>query len=294
VYSEILPYLRCPSCRHSLTLQQPSADGAGEIIAGVLACAGCPARYPVRGGIADFLGPPRPPTPAQVANELRLTAWVYERAWRPLALSLLSGGPFPYQRELPIVLGLLEPRRSTGGPSGGLYLDVACSNGLYARALARAMHGDRKLAASGGWQPSAVPGHVVGIEHSRPMLEQARRYALDAGLRISYLRAKAQALPIATRSAAGVVIGGSLNEIGDLDACLAEVRHVLADDGRYLAMTLGRAASPGGRAFQRLMGVGGIAFWTPEELRSAFARHRMRTVACWKYGLVMFHLALPQ
>src|SRR2546425_5610202 len=102
-----------------------------------------------------------------------------------------------------------------------------------------------------------------------------------------------RALRVVAEGAAGVVIGGSLNEIGDLDACLAEVRRALAIDGRYVAMTLARAATPGGRAFQQLMGIGGIAFWTPEELSLAFSKHGVWTVARWKYGLVMIHLALP-
>jgi len=273
VYRDVLPYLRCPTCHLLLSIQDIRAAADDEIIGGDLGCAGCGARYPVRDGIADFLGPPRPPSPAQVINELPATAWVYERAWRPFALTLLSGESLPYRRELPLITNLVEPRR------GGLYLDVACSNGLYARALARRL--------------GPALGHVVGFDHSLPMLKQARRYARAAGLRISYVRAKAQALPVVAQAAAGVVVGGSLNEIGDLDACLAEVRRTLAMDGRYLAMTLARAATPGGRVFQQLMGIGGIDFWTPEELSRAFSRHGLWTVARWKYGLVMFHLALP-
>jgi len=273
VYRDILPYLRCPTCHLPLALQHSRAADNDEIVGGDFECAGCGARYPVRDGIGDFLGPPRPPTPEQVTNELPLTAWIYERGWRPFALTLLSGESFPYQRELPLIAGLVEPQR------GGLYLDVACSNGLYARALARTLRGS--------------PGHVAGFDHSLPMLKQARRYARAAGLRISYLRAKAQALPVVAHAAAGVVIGGSLNEIGDLDACLAEVRRTLALDGRYVAMTLARARTPGGRLLQQLLGLGGIAFWTPAELEAAFIRHGLRTVARWKYGLVMFQLALP-
>ena len=273
MYRDVLPYLRCPICHLPLSIQHIRATADDEIIGGDLGCAGCGTRYPVRDGIADFLGPPRPPSPAQVTNELPPTAWVYERAWRPFALTVLSGELFPYRRELPLITGLVEPRR------GGLYLDVACSNGLYARALARML--------------GAAPGHVAGFDHSLPMLKQARRYARAAGLRISYVRAKAQALPVVAQAAAGVVIGGSLNEIGDLDPCLAEVRRTLAMDGRYLAMSLARAATSRGRAFQRLMGIGGIDFWTPEELSRAFSRCGLWTVARWKYGLVMFHLALP-
>jgi ubiquinone/menaquinone biosynthesis C-methylase UbiE/uncharacterized protein YbaR (Trm112 family) len=273
VYRDILPYLRCPTCRLPLAIQHVRTTDDDEIVGGDFECAGCGARYPVRDGIADFLGSPRPPTPAQVTNELPLTAWVYERGWRPFALTILSGESFPYRRELPLIVGLVEPRR------GGLYLDVACSNGLYARALARTL--------------GAAPGHVAGFDHSLPMLKQARCYAREAGLRISYLRAKAQALPVVAHAAAGVVIGGSLNEIGDLEACLAEVRRTLASDGRYVAMTLARAATLGGRAFQQLMGSGGIVFWMPEELSRAFSRQGLWTVARWQYGLVMFHLALP-
>jgi SAM-dependent methyltransferase len=273
MYRDVLPYLRCPNCRLTLALQHIRAADDDEIVGGTLICAGCDVGYPIRDGIADFLGPPRPPTPAQITNEWPPTAWVYERGWRPFALTLLSGEPFPYRRELPLLTTLAEPRR------GGLYLDVACSNGLYARALARSLAG--------------APGHVAGFDHSLPMLNQARRYARGAGLRISYMRAKAHALPIAGHCAAGLVIGGSLNEIGDLDACLDEVRRMLASGGRYVAMTLARAATPAGRAFQQLMGIGGVVFWTPEELERCFGQHGLRPVARWKYGLVMFHLALP-
>jgi ubiquinone/menaquinone biosynthesis C-methylase UbiE/uncharacterized protein YbaR (Trm112 family) len=273
VYHALLPALRCPACYLTFSLQLSQTASDGEIVGGELVCSGCGAAYPVRDGIADFLGPPRPPTPAQVTNEWRLTAWVYERGWRPFALTLLSGEAFSYRRELPLIVGLAQPSR------GGLFLDVACSNGLYARALARGM--------------GAALGHVAAFDHSLPMLQQARAYARAAGLRISFVRAKAQALPVAAQAAAGVVIGGSLNEIGDLDACLAEVRRTLLGDGRYVAMTLARAATPAGRVFQRLMGTGGIEFWTPQELEHCFSQHDLRPVARWKYGLVMFHLALP-
>jgi len=274
VYSDLLPHLICPACSRSLSLEQPHTDHAGEIVAGELRCAGCGARFPIRAGVADFLGPARPPTLAQVVNELPPTAWVYERLWRPFALSLLSREAFTYRRELPLIARLLEPER------GGLYLDVACSNGLYARAVARSMRG--------------AAGHVEGVDHSLPFLKQARRYALAAGLKISYMRAKAQALPIVSGAAAGVAIGGSLNEIVDLDRCLAEVRRALSSESRFVAMTLARAASPTGRLVQQALGMGGIEFWSPEELTGHFARHGLRTVGRWQYGIVIFTLALPQ
>ena len=268
MYTDLLSYLRCPSCQDILALEQPEQDSAGEIVAGRLRCVACAASHPIRDGIADFLGRPRPPSAAQVVNELPPTAWVYERLWRPFALSLLTGEPFSYQRELPLIAALTEAQR------GGLYLDVACGNGLYARALTRTMRG--------------AAGHVAAIEHSFPMLAQGRWFARDAGLRISFVRARAQALPIAAGVAAGVVIGGSLNEIGDLDTCLTEVQRTLARGGRFVAMTLTRADTPAGRAIQGLVGLGGIQFWTPDELVAHFAHHGLRTAGSWRYGIVLF------
>jgi SAM-dependent methyltransferase len=268
MYGNLLPYLRCPACRGRLTLQQPEIDRTGEIVGGQLDCAACGAGYPIRKGIADFLGAPSPPTPAQVVNELRPAAWAYELLWRPFALTLFAGEPFPYGRELPLIGRLLDPHR------GGLYLDVACSNGLYARALDRTMAG--------------AYGHVAAVDHALPMLVEGRRRARSARRRVSFIRASAQSLPIAPGVAAGVAIGGSLNEIGDLAGCLAEVRRVLAEDGRYVAMTLTGAGTFAGRGLQWLVGRGGIQFWTPDQLVREFARHGLRTVGRWQYGIVAF------
>lgn len=273
MYADLLTQLACPACHAALALAHERRDTAGEIVAGELACAGCGARYLIRDGIADFLGSPRPSSPAQLTNEWPLTAWAYERAWRPFALTLLSREPFPYRRELPLIADLMQAQR------GGLYLDVACSNGLYARALARTMRG--------------APGHVAGVDHSLPMLRQAREFARAAGLRVSFLRAEAQALPVAGGQAAGVAVGGSLNEIGDLDGCLAEARRALAADGRFVAMTLSRADSAPGRAIQQLLGPGGIAFWSADELGERMARHGLLARQHEQHGLVMFHLAVP-
>lgn len=272
MYDALLPDLRCPICAGALDLGDARRDAAGEIISGTLHCA-CGAVYPIRDGIADFLGPPRPPTIAQLTNELPATAWAYERLWRPFALTLLSGESFPYQRELALVTEWIEATR------GGLMVDVACSNGLYARALARAIR--------------HVPGHVVGIDHARPMLREARQRARAAGVRVSYLRASAQALPVASSAASGVTIGGSLNEIGDLNACLREVRRILADDGRFVTMTLLKGQSAVGRTVQHIVSASGIAFWSPEELLQRFRAAGLYPQRDEQYGIVLFTLACP-
>lgn len=273
MYVDLLPQLCCPHCRSALALHDAVRDPAGELVGGRLACANCVRSYPIRSGVADFLDTPRPASLAQQSNEWPLTAWLYERVWRPFALTLLSGAAFPYHRELPLLAKLIQPQR------GGLYLDIGCSNGLYARALTRALRG--------------APGHVVGVDMALPMLREAQRLARAAGLRISFVRAGAQALPFCAGAAAGVAIGGSLNEIGDLDRCLAEARRALAGDGRFVAMTLSRAASAPGRGIQQLLRFGGVAFWSPAELAKHLAAHGLRPLQLQHYGLVMFHLAVP-
>lgn len=210
----------------------------------------------------------RSPSLAQAINERRAAAWSYERLWRPFALWLFSGEPFAYRRELLLLAALMQPQR------GGLYVDVGCSGGLYARALSRAM--------------GTARGRVMGIDRALPMLLDARHRARRAGLIISYVCAEAQALPLATNAAAGVAVGGSLNEIGDLDGSLAEIARVLAPDARLVTMTLTTASTRAGRLMQRLLGLVGIQFWSADELLRCFEHHGLRSCGCWQYGVVAF------
>lgn len=273
MYPDAVVYLRCPLHRDApLELEPGGREGrGGELVRGRLRCPACGARYPIEGGVADLLGPlALPDSPAQVANFLPPTAWGYERTWRPRALSLLSGEPFGYERELPLIVGLAAPGR------GGLMVDVACSNGLYARALARARGG--------------AEGHVVGVDHAPPMLRQARAYAHAQGLRVSFVRAKAQALPFADGAAAAVTMGGSLNEIGDVDGALAELRRALAPDGRCALMCLVRGETAGGQALQGMLGTGGISFPPLDELNLRLARAGLRLRAQWRHRVVVFSL----
>lgn len=273
MYPEALSYLACPRHQRPPLELLPGARRAddGELVAGGLRCPVCAAVYPIVDGVPDLLGPHAlPDSPAQLANALPLTAWAYERTWRPRALSLLSGEPFGYRRELPLIVGLVAPER------GGLLLDVACSNGLYARALERAR--------------GQAPGHVIGVDHAMPMLQQARAFARADGLRITYVRAKAQALPVAAGAGAAVAIGGSLNEIGDVDQALREIRRVLAPDGRCALMCLVRGVTAPGRALQAALGFGGLDFPPLDRLNLRFAAAGLRLRAQWRYRVVLFSL----
>lgn len=273
MYPEALAYLRCPRHPHAaLTLRTTARTATdGAILHGKLGCPECRATYLIRDGILDLLGPwVLPDSPTQLTNVLPIAAWGYERTWRPHALSLLSGEAFGYARELPLISGLAAPER------GGLIVDVACSNGLYARALEQAR--------------GAVNGHVIGIDHALPMLEQARAYANNAGLRISFVRAKAQALPFETGAASALTMGGSLNEIGDAPQALRELRRSLAPAGRGMLMSLVRGQRRSGQALQTILGLGGLAFPSLAELNHLMASADLRLCGQWQYGVVVFSL----
>lgn len=273
MYADVLPALRCPRCgAHPLTLLGPLTDDqTGEITAGALRCQTCQTQTAICDGIWDALGDaPRPLTPAQITNYLPLTAQVYERGWRWMALTIMSGRHFPPREELTLMRELVQPQ------PGHLYIDVACSEGLYARALAR------------------TDAIIVGIDHAWPFVRRARQRTLQQGLRISYFRAAAEALPFANATAAGVVMGGSLNELDDQQMALHEIRRVLQPQGRFFSMNLVQAGSGWGRSFQRVLGTGGIVFPSTATLAQWFDRAGLQPRAQWCWRVVAITLLAPQ
>lgn len=273
MYREALAWLTCPHDPATSLVLEPAAQEQldGAIVAGQVRCPACSARYPIVDGVLDLLGPLGLPTSlAQAVNVFPPAAWAYERTWRPRALSTLTGEPFGYERELPLITGLAAPER------GGLIVDVACSNGLYARALERARRN--------------APGHVIAIDLAIPMLRQARSYARAEQLRISFVRARAQALPFATGAATALAMGGSLNEIGDSAGALRELRRVLAPSGRVVMMHLVRDESVSGRALQSFLSLGGVALPPLVQVNHAFASAGLRLRAQWRYRVVVFSL----
>lgn len=276
MYLDALAALACPACHSQLTLdiQRQAADGS--ISEGTLTCTDCRQRYAIRDGIAELLLRPAPYSAAQLVNRLPLAAWAYERTWRPHALSLLSGQPFPAEQELALVC------QQAGVTRGGLYIDVACGNGFYARALAE------QLLRSGH------SGHVIALDHSLPMVREAARRARSAGLPISFLQASAQQLPLQAAQAAALVIGGSWNEIGDQAAAAGELRRVVRDDGRIVMMYLQGHQKVVQRGFQKLMSSGGITFPTDAAIEQLMRTAGFAPISGDTLGIVAFRTFATQ
>ncbi len=252
--ADLLPVLACPWCRAGdLTSTRPIPKG-GRIIDGGLRCDACGRTTAVRGGIWHAMGPHRVHrTAAQLSNVVPPVPHLYERLWRVRSLGLLSRAPFPIEEELALLTSRMEP-----GP-GRPMVDVACSEGLYARALASA------------------GSPVLAVDHSVAFL---RRTALRAGrLPVAPVRALAQHLPVLDATLSGAVMGGSLNEIGDEAAAIAELVRVLAADGRAALMWLAPATTKVGRFAQFLARPAGIRFPADETVAEWFRRSGVSSTA---------------
>ncbi len=202
--------------------------------------------YPVKNGYLDLLGRKvGADSVANLANFLPGAGPLYEPLWRARSLTLLTGEDFPNDRELEIIAGLVHLDR------GGLYLDLGCSAGMYARGLAEKL---------------GTRGDVIGIDISPSMLKEAARRARGAAP--SFARADAENLPFADGAFAGAVCGGSLNEFGDPARTLRERRRVLEPGGRVAIMGILEATTARGRRLQRLLSAGGVRFFEHEEVTS--------------------------
>jgi SAM-dependent methyltransferase len=190
----------------------------------------------------------------------------YEPLWRVRSLRLLTGEPFPNERELEIINGLVRPAR------GGRYLDLGCSAGLYTRSLGGNLHS----------------GVAVGIDISPSMLREAARRARGIGANLSFVRANAKSLPFFDASFKGAVCGGTLNEFGDPARVLRETHRVLEPGGRLAIMGILRADTPRGRRLQRILSTGGIRFFDPDELQSLLDHAGFEPDSPQTYGPIFF------
>ena len=224
--------------------------------------------YPIKNGHLDLLERRTgADSIANLTNFLPGAGPLYEPLWRVRSLTLLTGEPFPNERELEIITDLVRAER------GGRYLDLGCSAGLYTRSLAARL-GDS--------------GDVVGIDISPSMLKEASRRARGLGVSPSFARADAENLPFADASFAGAVCGGSLNEFGDPARTLQERSRVLEPGGRVAIMGILKAETPHGRRLQRFLSTGGVRFFEPEEVLSLLDHAGLEPEPLRTYGVVFF------
>src|SRR5918992_2906684 len=111
-------------------------DDDGMIVGGKVRSPTSGETYEVKNGYLDLLkGRVGADNVANLTNFLPGAGPAYEPLWRVHSLTLLTGEPFPTDRELRVISDLASLER------GGRYLDLGCSAGLYTRSLARALDG---------------------------------------------------------------------------------------------------------------------------------------------------------
>lgn len=204
----------CPTC-HAAFGPTPAADA--------IVCPGGH-RFATSAGIVDLLGTPTPTTPAAIVNEWAITAWAYERLWRPIALTLLSGTRFPLSREAAILRAALPADPRT-------ILDLGCANGFYARTIAQAV-------IPAAVQHGCPTPQIIAVDRAAPMLRVAARHPRADHQHITWLRADAADLPIADHTVDTIVSGGTFNECEALDAVLTDTTRVATPAARLFSMHL--------------------------------------------------------
>ena len=203
-------------------------------------------------------------TLTQLTNTWKLTAVGYD-LWRVRSLSLLTGRPFPLERELNILLEWTRPRQ------GERWLDVGTSTGNYARAL-----------ASQGAQ-------VVGLDFSAPMLEVAHR---KPSMGIEYRQDYLENLTLESLNGPldGIAVGATLNEFYDTNLALEHMAGLLKPQGKLFMMYLTGSESVWGRSLQALLAAGGVRFPARAAVKYTLENAGMHYARGERWGVVVLEL----
>ncbi|MCA2981860.1 MAG: class I SAM-dependent methyltransferase [Myxococcaceae bacterium] len=216
-----LDLLRCPTCAASSLV--PDLDvPEPALIFGPVRCLGCRRTWSVNEGLIDLAPERARARGVQQAMELPWVARSWERYVRPAVDAVVTRGRLDRDAEYDALRAMLC------APPGPV-IDLGCGPGLFLKRLVRDL--------------PAVS--VIGVDVSRPMIEEAMAQFRELQLAADFVRAAAPPLPFLDASLGGVLASGVLHFVADLDGLLAEARRTLKPRGRFVASTY---EAPGGLA----------------------------------------------
>jgi SAM-dependent methyltransferase/uncharacterized protein YbaR (Trm112 family) len=291
MHSELPAILKCLYCGQAGLKLAPNPklaqpNGIETVIEGAVVCPKCGSRYPIQDGIVNFLSRRTPNIGiGQFTNQFKLTAWGYERYWRPKALTLMGGREWPPAEEFATLIRMLNTLGATDIPThNGLafYFDQGCSTCFYSRAIIRA-HKEGKL------NTATVPAHVVAVDNSWVMLQEARQFIEKDGLsgHISLIRADVEKLPFIDKAFAGTASGGSLNEFKHSEPALSEANRTLDPQAQAVFMVQMAADGKVGELINKFITLSsGIKFFQPDQLLKLFQQAGFRLVEQQSGGII--------
>ncbi len=267
-----LDLLRCPDCaRHGKLSLEGAARAAQEIETGAVRCEACGKRYPIEGGILDFVGEDRAqPHLAQRLMEFSPLVRIYETLWRPALLRRVNPN-LPFEEEFRLTARLLK-----AGP-GDVVADLACGTGNYTRRWAqtarvpssgRPQRPGAKKSKKSPARTRKPAGLCLGFDRSRPMLAEAVRMARAEGIEnISFIRAEVHRLPLAKGAFSRAGCCAALHLFSDPAAVLEGVAAALSPGGRFACVTVQAGTRDLARWIEQGVEIfSGLHFFEPEEL----------------------------
>lgn len=208
-----LHLLRCPSCAAG-SLVPVEGEGEPRLIFGPVRCLGCRATWAVHEGLIDLAPERLKGAGLQQAMELPWVARSWEQYVRPAVDAVLTRGRLDRDSEYTAMRAML------GTPSAPV-IDLGCGPGLFLKKLVR-----------------DLPGvDVIGVDISRPMIEEAMAQFRELQLAADFVRAEAPPLPLLDASLGGILASGMVHFVADLQGLLLEARRVLKPRGKFVAST---------------------------------------------------------
>ena len=249
------PLLQCPFCRNEIDSEAERCDRCGK---------------PFRDhtGRLDFAPDiVRGRGLSQRFMESPIISRIYERTFRPLFTRLGSRTAYGDEEKW---------LRAYFQPAPGPVLDLACGTGRYTRLLRQLTDPDTK---------------VIGLDLSRPMLDQAQAVEDRDPMGIVYLRGNALRLPFADHSLGGVHCFGAMHLFPNAELAVAEIGRCLAPGGCFTLMTAVQVDSIPRRLLQLLFSkIASFRFFAVPEVRPML-RERGLHVTAWEVKGMLLMLA---